>query len=358
MDADSDSIVTPMVRNSAVDLQQNLGGVVHDNPTDQTQTVTQQTNYPIGRGTQSDGSPANLGNSTVANSPDGTPQNTQTNVPIGRDTQTVSDSDGSSLQDFSGPAPRYTVTFVGVGNPNVEDAPQMDFPLDVNPLAITNQSGIGDATTARSFVVSKDSGDELKQSVATASSLQDALNNAGTNVSTKLINQGLVSEKVALKNGEKNNLSTQEQSNKNGNVRESANAGPQGQTINIRLEGATEIKQAAETLASVVKETQKSPTPNAKVSGTEATQAVQESFAVKEQARFDRIAKAMRSYGHALAVSEDISASGASGALGQVWSPDMIGTAARPACKSKEICPGKRNSERKQADQLYDDHHR
>ncbi|MHB8603531.1 MAG: phage major capsid protein, partial [Nitrosotalea sp.] len=96
----------------------------------------------------------------------------------------------------------------------------------------------------------------------------------------------------------------------------SANAGH----IAVKLEGALELAQAMAGFVSAVKESAK-PAPQAKVSGTEATQAVQESFEVKEKSRLDKIAKTLREMAY---VREDIASSGASGALGQVWSPDMI----------------------------------
>ncbi len=98
--------------------------------------------------------------------------------------------------------------------------------------------------------------------------------------------------------------------------------------VSIKLEGASELKSAAESLATTVKsiaETktkEDAPKPQAKLSTTEAAQTVEESVEVKEHKRFEKIANVLRSYTRG--ISEDITSSTASGALGQVWQPDMI----------------------------------
>jgi hypothetical protein len=92
--------------------------------------------------------------------------------------------------------------------------------------------------------------------------------------------------------------------------------------IAIKLEGVDKLEQAIEKMTGLVSEVSKSnPKPQALLSNTEAGQGVEESAEVKAQKRFEKIASFMR--GMAL-VKEDISSSGASGALGQIWSPDMI----------------------------------
>src|SRR5487761_1473736 len=96
---------------------------------------------------------------------------------------------------------------------------------------------------------------------------------------------------------------------------------PEGtQQISIKLEGVKELETAIGKLSSIVSESSK-PKPQAILGNTEAGQSVEDAV-VKEKARFDRIARYMQSYSHAL--QEDISSSVASGALGQVWQPDMI----------------------------------
>src|SRR5487761_229784 len=96
---------------------------------------------------------------------------------------------------------------------------------------------------------------------------------------------------------------------------------PEGtQQISIKLEGVKELESAIAKMTGIVSESSK-PKPQAILGNTEAGQSVEDA-AVKEKARFDRIARYMQSYSHAL--QEDITSSGASGALGQVWQPNMI----------------------------------
>src|SRR5579875_3521698 len=94
--------------------------------------------------------------------------------------------------------------------------------------------------------------------------------------------------------------------------------------VSVKLEGASQLEEAIGKMASIVKEVSEGnrPKPQAMVSSTEAGQAVEESREVKEAKRFEKISKFLQSYGRYLA--EDISSSTASGALGQVWQPDMI----------------------------------
>ena len=231
-------------------------------------------------------------------------QNTKTNVEIGREIP----DEGSTpkvIQSLQMSTPAQVESpnknFVGVGNPNATIKPKMEYPESANPLGITNQnpSQISDG-----------------MKVTKASSLMDALTNASTNMAVKVIPAGVSESEMRVTNqsSKSETMSAQESTQ----VKESVSS--QTQSITVRLEGASEIKQAAETLVNAVKESQ-TPRPHAKVSGTEATQAVEETFAVKEKTRLDSIARILRAM---VNVKEDIASSGASGALGQVWSPDMI----------------------------------
>ncbi len=92
----------------------------------------------------------------------------------------------------------------------------------------------------------------------------------------------------------------------------------------VELKGIAELDAAIGKLGSLITEaskTKETPKPQALVSGTEAGQAVEESKEVKEHKRFQNIARQMRAMA---LVKEDIPSSGATGALGQIWSPDMI----------------------------------
>ncbi|MHB2036965.1 MAG: hypothetical protein ACYCPW_09545, partial [Nitrososphaerales archaeon] len=230
-------------------------------------------------------------------------QNTETNVEIDREIpgegsapKTMQSLQNSNADQIDKPK----MNNVGVGNPESTLKPKMDYPPNVNPLGITNQNPSPIA-------------DGMK--VTKASSLMDALTNASTNIVVKAVPTGVSESKMPVTNQSEKKMSESTQS-----VKESVNSQPL--SITVKLEGATEIKQAAETLANVVKESQQIiPKPQAKVSGTEATQAVEESFAVKEKARLGKIASILRSM---VNVKEDISSSVGAGALGQVWSPDMI----------------------------------
>ena len=96
---------------------------------------------------------------------------------------------------------------------------------------------------------------------------------------------------------------------------------PEGtQQISIKLEGVKELESAIGKMAGLVSEASK-PKPQAILGNTEAGQSVEDAV-VKEKARLERIARYMQSFSHAL--QEDITSSGASGALGQVWQPNMI----------------------------------
>ncbi|MDG6923612.1 MAG: phage major capsid protein [Nitrososphaerota archaeon] len=228
-------------------------------------------------------------------------QNTKTNVEIGRDIpegnppKMIQSPQNSTAAQITKPK----MNDVGVGNPESTVKPKMDYPQETNPLGITNQNPSPIA-------------DGMK--VTKASSLMDALTNAGSNVSVKIIPTGVFESKTHVTNQSEKIMSTQEGTQ---SVKESVS---QPISVSVKLEGASEIKQAAETLANVVKESQ-TPKPQAKVSGTETTQKVEESFAVKEAARLNKIASVLRAM---VNVREDISATAASGALGQIWSPDMI----------------------------------
>ncbi len=228
-------------------------------------------------------------------------QNTETNIEIGREIpdEGTAPTTVQSLQNSNADqTDKPKTNNVGVGNPESTIKPKMDYPPEVNPLGITNQNPSPIA-------------DGMK--VTKASSLMDALTNASTNTTVKVVPTGVSESKMPVTNQSEKKMSEQ-------SVKESVNSQPL--SISVKLEGATEIKQAAETLANVVKESQQFvPKPQAKVSGTEATQAVEESFAVKEKARMDNIARILRSM---VNVKEDISSSVGAGALGQVWSPDMI----------------------------------
>ena len=228
-------------------------------------------------------------------------QTTQTNVEIQRQIpgEVSAPKMMQSLQN-SGQIEKPNMNSVGVGNPESTIKPKMDYPLEVNPLAITNQNP---------------SPLESGMKVTKASSLTDALTNASTNVSVRVIPTGVSESSMAqVTNQSEESMSDQESTQ----VKESVSS--QSQAITVRLEGASEIKQAAETFANLMKESQV-PKPQARVSSTEAVQEVKESAEVKEVARFGKIAKALREMAN---VREDLSSAVSSGALGQVWSPDMI----------------------------------
>ncbi|MDG6995192.1 MAG: hypothetical protein JRN52_04640 [Nitrososphaerota archaeon] len=230
-------------------------------------------------------------------------QTTQTNVEIGREIpgegsapKMMQSLQNSSAAQIEGP----NMNSAGVGNPESTIRPKMDYPIEVNPLAITNQnpSPISDG-----------------MKVTKASNFTDALTNASTNVSVRVIPTGVSeSSMTQVTNQSEKSMSAQESTQ----VKESVSS--QSQAITVRLEGASEIKQAAETFANLMKESQ-IPKPQAKVSSTETVQEVKESTEVKETARFEKVAKALREMAN---VREDLSSAVSSGALGQVWSPDMI----------------------------------
>lgn len=251
-------------------------------------------------------------------------QATEKNVPIERDVQTDAINEpqrAESLQAFKSP-PKPDVNYTGVGNPNSSSNPRMDNPLDVNPLSVTNE----DSEMKES--------ENVAVSANNASSLTDALRNASTNVTAKII-PSISESKMALTNssdeknkGEKNMSAIESKQDTERPIEparqeiDSNKASPQPISVSVKLEGATEIKQAAEMMANIVKETQQqAPKPQAKLSSTEVSQAVQETFEVKERARLDKVASTLRQMAN---VREDIASAGASGALGQVWSPDMI----------------------------------
>ncbi len=95
---------------------------------------------------------------------------------------------------------------------------------------------------------------------------------------------------------------------------------PEGtQSISIKLEGVKELESAISKMTSVVSESSR-PKSQA-ILNTEAGQSVEDAV-VKERLRLDRIARYMQSFSHAL--QEDITSTGATGALGQVWQPNMI----------------------------------
>lgn len=95
---------------------------------------------------------------------------------------------------------------------------------------------------------------------------------------------------------------------------------PEGtQSIEISLKGVDKLEEAIGKMTTLV--TDSKPKPQALLTQTEAAQGV-EDRSVKESKRFEKIAKYMQNFAHAL--QEDITSSGASGALGQVWQPDMI----------------------------------
>jgi hypothetical protein len=98
---------------------------------------------------------------------------------------------------------------------------------------------------------------------------------------------------------------------------------PEGtQHISVKLEGVAELEQAIGKMTALVTEAAKSkPEPKAILSNTEASQSVEDAV-VKDHKRLERIAAYLRAnFGN---VKEDISSTAASGALGQIWSPDMI----------------------------------
>ncbi|MHB8565733.1 MAG: phage major capsid protein [Nitrososphaerales archaeon] len=91
--------------------------------------------------------------------------------------------------------------------------------------------------------------------------------------------------------------------------------------VSVKLEGVEDFKQGVQQMAQSLKELLPAPKPSAKISATEAGQRVEEGAEVKERARLDTVAAVLRRMAN---VREDISSSVAAGALGQVWSPDMI----------------------------------
>lgn len=95
--------------------------------------------------------------------------------------------------------------------------------------------------------------------------------------------------------------------------------------VSVKLEGAEEFKQGAYQMAQNLKDLRESiplPKPSAKLTTTEEVQEVKESRQIKEKARYEKVANYLRILANS--VKEDISSTGASGALGQVWSPDMV----------------------------------
>lgn len=92
------------------------------------------------------------------------------------------------------------------------------------------------------------------------------------------------------------------------------------QEVKVLLEGGKELQESIKELKTVLDGAVK---PKAILSSTEAAQKVEEGAEVKERKRFERVAQWLNANtGHYM--KEDISASAASGALGQVWQPDMI----------------------------------
>ena len=147
---------------------------------------------------------------------------------------------------------------------------------------------------------------------STAPDLYTALKNAGPNYSSSTIpsvHESKQSSDSVIKMSEQEKV-----------VKEAV---AQPIQISVKLEGAQELKEATEKMALIVKEAEKKEQvkPQALLANTEAGQAVEESREVKESRRFSKIAEYLRGMRQ---LREDINSTVASGALGQVWQPDMI----------------------------------
>ena len=110
-------------------------------------------------------------------------QTTQKDVTIDRNMQTATVNDpttAQSQQNFGkGSMPKSNISYVGVGNPNSTERPKMDYPLDTNPLAITNDS------SKSLFTLSTNN----------ASSLMDALTIALSNEGVSVVHIGASQDK-------------------------------------------------------------------------------------------------------------------------------------------------------------------
>ncbi|HZW58249.1 MAG TPA: hypothetical protein VFF30_18315 [Nitrososphaerales archaeon] len=210
---------------------------------------------------------------------------------------------------------------VGVGNPQAQVKPQMDYPESKNPLSITNQPA----------PKLHENGSSIPVTPTEAPDLMTALKNATDNTHVAPSRPALLlqdsagsvtnhsqSDQISLSQTEQVVTKPSEQSTP---VKESApSTAPI--SVSVKLEGVEEFKQTIHTFGQSLKELTPLPKPNSKISGTEQTVGTPvEDHAVKETARFQRIAAFMRSM---INVQEDIATSGASGALGQIWSPTMI----------------------------------
>jgi Phage capsid family len=99
------------------------------------------------------------------------------------------------------------------------------------------------------------------------------------------------------------------------------NGSEQALEVKVKLEGAKELEEALGRFNKTLEESVGKP--KALLSQTEGSQKVEETKEVKEQKRLQKVCDWLnRNIGHYM--SEDISSSVASGALGQVWQPDMI----------------------------------
>ena len=115
-------------------------------------------------------------------------QSTDANAPIGRDTQTAgvnAPQPAKSEQTFAGSALKTSDT--GVGNPNSTVKPKMDYPLDMNPLAITNEG-------------SSKLGNQITLTATESPNLVDAIAKAFTDTGVRVVRLGVTESKA--KNGQ------------------------------------------------------------------------------------------------------------------------------------------------------------